>query len=150
MNETEKAYELKAEEDRLRGKYSILTKFFLLLGIIIIIWAIVVILGVIIWEYAYNWAVLSLTDWILVTGIILLFFIILDLVFYLHFSSIQKKRKDAEKPKPEFINGKRIYVFTYPRNIVNGVFSKTYIPIDEHNVLRLRTLMIPPNEMKTE
>ena len=48
---------------------------------------------------------------------------------------------------PEFIDGKYIHVFTYPKAMEGGIFSKTYIEIDTENVLRLRTLIIPPNEL---
>ncbi len=36
---------------------------------------------------------------------------------------------------------------TYPEGVEGGIFSKTYVGIDEHNVLRLRTLMVPPDEL---
>jgi len=52
------------------------------------------------------------------------------------------------KNKPvEYINGKKIHIYTSPKGTEGGIFSKTYIEIDEHNLLRLRTLMIPPGEL---
>ena len=47
----------------------------------------------------------------------------------------------------EFINEKKVHIYTYPKGITGGIFSKTYIDIDGHNILRLRTLMIPPGEL---
>jgi hypothetical protein len=49
--------------------------------------------------------------------------------------------------KPEFIDGKYVHVFTYPKGIEGGIFSKTYIEIDTENVLRLRILIASPNEL---
>ena len=54
---------------------------------------------------------------------------------------------EAEKPKPEFIDGKRVYVYSHPERMEGGIFSKTYIAIDKHSVLRLRSLMVPPNHL---
>ena len=77
----------------------------------------------------------------------LIVFILLELIFYLHFSSVSKKTFEVEKPKQEFIDGKKVHVFTHPKGIEGGIFSKTYIEIDEKNVLRLRTPMIPPEKL---
>ena len=52
-----------------------------------------------------------------------------------------------EKPKPEYIDGKIVVDITFPRGTDGGVYSKTYIEIDESSILRLKNLMIPPNEL---
>ena len=57
------------------------------------------------------------------------------------------KIKNKSQISPEFIDGKYIHVFTYPKGIEGGIFSKTYVEIDSENILRLRTLIIPPNEL---
>ena len=59
----------------------------------------------------------------------------------------KKKRMEKGKIEPEYINGKRVHVLTFPHGKEGGIFSKTYIQIDEDNVLRLRTLLIPPDEL---
>jgi hypothetical protein len=80
-------------------------------------------------------------------SLIVIVFIILELGLYYHFYSYKKKRIEKGKIEPEYINGKRVHVFTFPHGQEGGIFSKTYIQIDEHNVLRLRTLLIPPDEL---
>jgi hypothetical protein len=67
-------------------------------------------------------------------------------MFFQYFS-VKNKRAIVEKPKEEFIAGKKVHVFTYPQGIEGGIFSKTYIEVDVDNILRLRTLMIPPEEL---
>jgi hypothetical protein len=48
---------------------------------------------------------------------------------------------------PDYIHGKRLYIYTNPSDSKGGIYSKTYIKIDENNVLRIRNLMIPPDEL---
>jgi len=78
---------------------------------------------------------------------LIVIFIILELFFYFSLSGVQNKIKGLERPKPEFVDSKKIYAFTLPKAAEGGVFSKTYIEIDEHSTLRLRTLIIPPEEI---
>ena len=39
------------------------------------------------------------------------------------------------------------FIFLLILGVEGGIFSKTYIEIDNKNVLRLRTLIIPPEEL---
>ncbi len=139
--------ELRLKEKRMINRYSLLSILLVLLTIVCIVLFIVIFMGVYIWEYGYNWAVLSFDIWILILSGLIGFFILLNLVLYFHFGSFDKKRKKAEKPKPEFIEGKRVHELTFPKSSEGGIFSKTYIKIDEHNLLRIRLLMIQPNEL---
>jgi len=138
--------ELRKTEDKLRSNYSKVTLLFLLISIIMIICIALVFIGISL-GYGYNWALFGLDGWIIVLIILFSVFILLELIFYYHFTSIHNKIMDLEKPKPEFVNGKRVYIFTFPDDKEGGVFSKTYIEIDDHSVLRLRSLMIPPEEL---
>ena len=147
MAEIEVKTKLKAQEDKLGTRYSMLSMLFLVIGLLLFIWAIVVAIGALVLKYGHNWAGLGLGSWILLIGVLLFILIILELFFYFHFSSIRAKRVQAEKPKPEYIDGKRVHVFTFPLGSEGGIFSKTYVEIDEHNILRLRTLMIPPTDL---
>ena len=139
--------ELRAKEDTLRGRYSKLSFLFLLIGIISVLAAVVVFLGVIIWDYGYNWAGAPLGTWFSVVSGFLVFIILLNLLFYFHFSKTKDNRIKAEQPKPEYINGKRVHIFTHPKGKEGGIFSKTYIEIDKHHILRLRSLMIAPEDL---
>ena len=145
MSEIQKQTGLRNIEDKLTGKYSILTKLFLIISILLIIWIIIVFVGVS--SLGYNWAGLSLEGWIITLCALFGFFIILELIFYSHYKTVKGKRVELKKPKPEFINGKKVYIYTRPEEKEGGIFSKTYIEIDEHSVLRLRSLMIPPEEL---
>ncbi|MCK4364732.1 MAG: hypothetical protein KAW45_01640 [Thermoplasmatales archaeon] len=145
MSEIQKQTGLRNIEGKLTGKYSILTKLFLIISILLIIWIIIVFAGVS--SLGYNWAGLSLDGWIITLCALFGFFIILELIFYSHYKSIKDKRVELEKPKPEFMSGRRVYVYTHPEGKEGGIFSKTYVEIDEHRVLRLRSLMIPPEEL---
>jgi uncharacterized membrane protein len=147
MSEFQKNEELLEFEEKIRKKYSNMTKLLFLIGIILIIWILIVFSGVLFWGYAYNWAGLSFESWVLAISAIIAFFIILEIIFYYRFSNFNKQIKEKSQPKPEFINGKHVHVFTHPKGVEGGVFSKTYFEIDSHNVLRLRNLMIPPGEL---
>ena len=147
MSDAQMTAELRNTEVKLSSRYSLLSILLLLITIILIICLITVFYGITSLGYGHDWALFGLNSWIITLCVLFVIFIFLELVFYRHFSSIRNKRIELEKPEPEFINGKRVYVFTIPEGKEGGIFSKTYIEIDEHNVLRLRSLMIPPEEL---
>jgi len=134
-------------EEKLRVRYSKISKLFLILGIILVIWAIVVFVGAKILDFGYDWAGLSVSSWILGIAVILIVFIVIELIVFLHYYSVKNKRVEVEKPKEEFISGRKVHAFTFPMGMEGGIFSKTYIEVDEDNILRLRTLMIPPEDL---
>ncbi len=132
-------------EEKLRKKYSFLSKIFVLLGVFLVIWVVIVFIGAWLLDYGYNWALFSVSDWVLIVLFIMVAFIIVELIVFLHYRSV--KNKVVEKPREEYISGRKVYVFTYPPGMEGGIFSKTYVEIDDKNILRLRTLMIPPEEV---
>ena len=132
-------------EEKLRKKYSFLSKIFVLLGVFLVIWVVIVFIGAWLLDYGYNWALFSVSDWVLIVLFIMVAFIIVELIVFLHYRSV--KNKIVEKPREEYISGRKVYVFTYPPGMEGGIFSKTYVEIDDKNILRLRTLMIPPEEV---
>ena len=147
MNQSQDLMEITAQEDNIRNKYSRLSKIFLLITIVLVLWVLIVFAGIIVWENSLNWAMFSLETWLYIGSALTIIFIILNIVFYIHFSSVSKKRAYLEIPKPEIINGKRVHIFTFPHGVDGGIFSKTYVKIDDHNVLRLRLLMMSPDEV---
>ena len=147
MSEKQIQVEMRLYEDKLRTKYSLLIKLFLLISLLLLLAVVIVFLGIAYFETGYNWAGLNFDGWNILASGFFVFFLILILFFYTHFSSVRKRIIELEKPKPEFIDGKLVHVYTIPAGKEGGLFSKTYIQIDEHNVLRLRTLMIPPEEV---
>ena len=136
-----------AIENKLRIRYSRIFKVFLFIAFLSIIWIAVVALGVFIWGKGPDWTLLTLDNWILICLGLITAFIVLELFFYFHYLQVRNKRLEEEKPKREFFHGKRLYIYTHPKGLEGGIFSKTYIDIDEESVLRLRSLMIPPGEL---
>ncbi len=147
MTEEQIQVEMRLYEEKLRRKYFLFVKLFLIVTILLILSVVIVFSGVAYFESGYNWALLNLDGWIILSCAFFILFTILILIFISHLKSVRNKIIDLEKPKPEFLNGKLVYVYTHPVGKEGGLFSKTYIEIDEHNVLRLRTLMIPPEEV---
>lgn len=147
MNEDEILENIIKKEDRLRIKYSRLSKVLLLFAILAGIWVSLIYLAIVVWDKSYTWALFSLDIWLYLAIIGVVVFILINIVIYLHFNSVYKNRLEIQKPKPEYIDGKRVHVFTVPSGIEGGVFSKTYVKIDEHNILRLRSLMVPPEDL---
>jgi len=147
MPDEQNRVQLLSKESKFKNNYLILTKLFLFITFLAIICVVVVFAGVSSLGYSHDWALLGVEGWLITVSILFVIFIILELFFYSHLSSIKDKRVELETPKPEFIDGRRVYVFTNPQDKEGGIFSKTYIKIDEHSVLRLRSLMIPPEDL---
>ena len=139
--------EISKTENKLKARYSTLSKVFLIIAVLSTIWIVIVILGIYLLEFEYNWALLALASWIYVFCALMAFLVVLEIIFYIHYNTINKRRLEAEKPEPEFAKGKRLHTYTHPKGAEGGIYSKTYIMIDENNILRLRTLMISPQEI---
>ena len=139
--------ELRNEEKKLGNIYSKFIKLFLQLTVLFIIIAAIVLLGILAFGAGYNWALLSVDAWLIALNVIVIIFILFTFLFYYHLVSIKKKIIEMEKPKPEYLNGRRVYIYTFPTGMQGGIFSKTYIEIDKNSILRLRTLIIPPNDL---
>jgi hypothetical protein len=147
MTNIKKSKILCAFEKKLIKRYSMISKLLILLTFVFVLWFLILLMGIYIWNYESDWAVIGFKNWILIMSVLISLFILLNIGLYLHLKSIDKKRIKEEKPKPEFIKGKRVLIYTYPDDSKGGIFSKTYISIDENNVLRLRLLMIKPDEL---
>lgn len=134
-------------EEKIKKKYVGITNLLFFIGVISIIGFLIIFSGIFFFHFEYNWAVFSFENWVLIISTILGILILLEILFYFRFSNIQLQMKKKSQPSPEFIDGKYIHVFTYPKGMEGGIFSKTYIEIDSENTLKLRTLIIPPNEL---
>jgi len=119
----------------------------ILLTVVLVVWFFILLAGVYIWGYTGDWAFLSLNNWILILSGLIVFFIILNIFLNYRLKTFDEKRIEEEKPRPEFMKGRKVHEYTFPKQSEGGIFSKTYISIDEHNVLRLRILMIKPDEL---
>ncbi len=147
MLDKQKEKKFRTIENKLSKRYSLFLKLFFLITIVFLIVIIIVIYGITSLGYGYNWAGLSLESWLIIISALYGVLFFLELIFYFHFSANQMKRIDFEKPKIEYINGKRVYVYTLPEVKEGGIFSKTYIELDNNSVLRLRSCIIPPKEL---
>ena len=98
-------------------------------------------------NYGANWAGVGFDIWVYIFAIIVGVFILLEILFYNRYMSLRNKVVEIKKPKLEYLDGKRVYVYTHPKGVEGGVFSKTYIQMDENNILRLRSLMVAPSEL---
>ena len=131
----------------LEFKYHKLSKLFLIVSILFIIWILFVAIGTFILKMSPNWAFLNLENWITAWCVLTVIFILSEIFFYFQYTSKIDKKWEIDKPEPEFLSGKRVYVYTYPSGAEGGLFSKTYISIDENSVLSLRGLMISQQDL---
>ena len=133
--------------NNLRVIYPKLSKLFLIISILFLIWILFVAIGAFILKMSPNWALLNLENWIIIWSVLTVIFIILEVVFYFKYTTKFDEILEFDELETEFLHGKRVYVYTYPKGVEGGIFSKTYISIDENSVLRLRGLMIPQHKL---
>jgi len=134
-------------EDKLKVRYLKVLKIILLISVIYLIWTVFHIISVYFLGFGNKWAVFTMDQWILSSIFLYSIFIGLVFVFILHYFIVKKRRIELEKPKPVFFKGKRLFTYTQPKEIVGGIFSKTFMKIDEDIVLSLRYQMIPPQNL---
>lgn len=141
------AAEKHIDEDILKRRYVKASKIILLLALLYFLWVVFIIISVYFLGFGNKWAFFTMDQWILSNIILLVVFIFVELIFILHHSRAKKKRIEIEKPKPMFIKGKRLHLYTIPKDSKGGIFSKTYVKINENNVLNLRFQMILPKDL---
>jgi len=139
--------EVKRDEDILKQRYLKISKIILLLAVIYLSWIIIHILSVYFLGLGNKWAILTMDQWILSSIFVFSICLGLVFVFILHWFIAKKRRLQKEKPKPEYYKGKRLYTYTHPEEGEGGLFSKTFVPIDENTIISLRYQMIPPKEL---
>jgi len=136
--------EVKRDEDKLKARYLEISKIIALLAVIYLIWTVFHIISVYFLGFGNRWAALTMDQWVLSSIIFLSICISLVLLFVLHHYIVKKRRIENEKPKPAFYRGKRLYTHTLPDKSKGGIFSKTFVKIDDGTTLVLRFQMIPP------
>ena len=147
MSSQEKLAELDNLEIKLRSRYLRLFRLFIIITILIIILIVISAIGIVFLGLGTNWIIFRFEGWIIGLSLLIGLFILLEIIFYLHFFLVRRKKINIEKPKPEYINGKKVYDITFPRGTDGGIYSKTYIEIDNQSILRIKNLMIPPDEL---
>ena len=112
----------------------------MILVIILVFWVIVVASGIYLLGQMDGWAGLTLSSWVLLVSILLILFILIDILFLFH-PTFKQSLPIEEGRKLEFIQGKKVYEYIYPEGEKEGVFSKTYVPVDDETLIRIKTLL---------
>lgn len=115
-------------------------------------WIVLILSGELFLEGSLNWTVFPLSTWLLAISIIFGIFIIIDTILYAYPKQIIYAETFSETHRmPSLVDikeGKEIYDYKFPKNVVGGLFSKTFIPIDDKTVLRLRHQLISEDMMR--
>jgi len=135
------------KEDILRIRYLKTSKIILLIAVLYSIWIAFIIMSVYFLGFGNKWAFFTMDQWILSNVVLLGVFVGLELIFVLHHYIVKEKRIEREKPIPLYYKGRKLHMYTLPEGSKGGIFSKTFIKIDESKVLNLRYQMMPPNEL---
>ncbi len=129
----------------------LLPKLFLVITVVLIMWVVIVLSGPMFGVFEPDWAGLSPSLWLLMVSIFIGIFIVIDIILYAtpRFFVDQSKLEfsTVELPEIENRNGKQVHEFTYPVGVKGGVFSKTYVQIEQNKILRIRNLMIKKEEI---
>ena len=136
------------DEEKLKRRYLKASKLLFLFTVIYSLWVALVIMGVYFLPLENKWAVFTIGQWILSAIVLISVVIALEIIFLLHNSLLRKKHLQPEQPKqPVYLQGKQVHNYTIPVDAKGGIFSKTFVMIDETRVLNLRYQMIPPNDL---
>ncbi len=133
-------------EEKQKNKLLKATKIFFIITVLYSCWIALVVIGTYFLRLGYNWAGLSLEQWILSAIVLIGLILIIEIILLFNYLLPRMKRQRPEKQK-EFIQGKRVFRYTIPAEAKGGLFSKTYVLIDENRVLNLRYQMIPPSDL---
>jgi hypothetical protein len=136
------------DEEKLKRRYLKASKLLFLFTVLYSLWIVLVIMGVYFLQLGNKWAVFTIGQWILSAIILISIVIVLEIIFILHNTLSRKKYLQPEQPQqPVYPQGKQVNSYTIPAGAKGGIFSKTFIMIDETRVLNLRYQMIPPNDL---
>jgi uncharacterized membrane protein YcjF (UPF0283 family) len=143
------ATEPTANEEKLKRKYLRISKLILLFAMIYALWIAIVILGTFQLTLGVSWATFTVEQWVLSAIALFAVLIIIELLFFVRLSVMTPKKKRVKEgtTSEQFIKGKRVHIFTVPMDAKGGIFSKTYIKINESSVLNLRYQITAPQEL---
>jgi hypothetical protein len=138
-----------SSEERRQKRYLRISKLILLFAVIYSLWIAIVIIGTFQLALGVSWAAFTLEQWILSAIALFIIFIIIEILFVIHLSLKKPRKRETKKvaTPAQFIKGKHVHTFTIPFDARGGIFSKTYIIIDDRSVLNLRYQITPPNEL---
>jgi len=129
----------------------LLPKLFLVITVVLIMWIVIVLSGPMFGVFEPDWAGLSPSLWLLMVSVFIGIFIVIDIILYAtpRFFVDQSivEFGTVELPEIENRNGKQVHEFTFPVGVKGGVFSKTYVQIEQNKILRIRNLMIKKEDI---
>lgn len=135
------------DEEKFQHRYLRIAKIFFLLCILYLLWIALVIIGAYFLRLGINWAVLTVEQWILSAIFLISVVIGLEIVLLLSYTLSKKRHLKPESKKELYIQGKRVHNYTVPLDAKGGIFSKTFILIDEDSILNVRYQMIPSDDL---
>ena len=124
----------------------ILPKLFLIISVLLLMWIVILISGVSYLELDPDWAGISISIWLLVISVLFGAFIVIDILMYMSPTIFMKGEMQEfipTEPSSEYLDGMKVYEYTYPRLKKGGLFSKTYVKVDDSTLIRVRNQMIP-------
>jgi hypothetical protein len=134
------------DEEKQKRRLMKASKLLFFCTIIFSLWIALLIMSVYFFKFENKWAVLTTEQWILTAIVFISIAIGLDIILLLYYTLSRKKYVPPEK-QLIFLEGKKLHNYTIPVNAKGGIFSKTYILIDEDHILNLRYQMIPPIDL---
>jgi hypothetical protein len=114
-------------------------------------WIVILISGVSYLELDPDWAGISVSIWLVIISALFGLFIIIDILMYMSPTTFLKGEIQefiaTEPSSDEYLDGMRVYQYTYPKEKKGGLFSKTYIKVDDSTLIRVRNQMIPADDL---
>jgi hypothetical protein len=134
------------DEEKQKQRLVKVSKILFLCTIIYSLWIVFLIMSIYFLQFENKWAVLTIEQWILSAIVFISIAIGLEIILLLYYILSRKKYIPPEK-QLILLEGKQVHNYTIPLNAKGGIFSKTYILIDEKRILNLRYQMIPPKDL---
>jgi len=134
------------DEEKQRQRLLKASKLIFLIIMIYSLCIALIIIGFYFFNFGNNWAYFTVEQWILSAIVLISIAIGLEIILIILFILSKKKELQSEK-KPTYLEGKQLHNYTIPANAKGGIFSKTYILIDQTHVLNLRYQMILPYDL---
>jgi hypothetical protein len=132
----------------------LLPKLFIIIIVLLLMWLVVVGSASMILEFDPLWTGISVGNWALVISALIGVFIVLDIVLYVKSegptTTFEVFQPITQSTEPEFKDGKRVYIFTYPVESKGGIYSKTYLEVDATHILRIRNQMFSSEDLWQE
>ena len=127
------------------------SKWIVVISILYFVWIGFVFVSIFVFGISYNWAILTFDLWVYVGLALFSFFIVVEVVLLVYYWSIVRKkafRMPLFKPVKEEIKteevseGKKIIIYTCPKETEGGVYSSSYINISDDMTLKLRQMLV--------